>query len=171
GPHIARAIADQQVVHAFAVLYRDSLVVNLDLLVGFEVVPNHHFLFAPDQRGADFHRGKPVHVDMGYHVAREVDRQERDVDQIVEVLFTRGNDSFRFLLDDVVHDREIMRGKVPNHVDVVLEQSQVHAHRVVIEQVAERAFVHQLADLAHSAGEQEGVVHHHLKTLAGGQFD
>ena len=52
------------------------------------------------------------------------------------VLFTGGNDGLGLALDDVVHDGEIVRCQVPNHADVMLKQSEVHAQRIVIVQIA-----------------------------------
>src|SRR5947207_396863 len=49
---------------------------------------------------------------------------------------------------DVVDNRQVVRGQVPNHVHVVLEQPEVDPHAVHVVQVAELAAVHQLADLA-----------------------
>ena len=53
----------------------------------------------------------------------------------------------------------------------MLEQAQVHAQRIVVVQVSERAALGQLADLADRAGEQEGVVHHDFQVLARRQLD
>src|SRR5215467_9347660 len=46
-PHIARAVADQQLVDARPTLYVDSFVVNFDLFVGVKIVPNEHLLLPP----------------------------------------------------------------------------------------------------------------------------
>jgi hypothetical protein len=37
----------------------------------------------------------------------------------------------------VVHDREVVRGEVPDHVHVVLEEAEIDAHRVVVEQITQ----------------------------------
>ena len=73
--------------------------------------------------------------------------------------------------DQVVHDGEIVRRQVPDDVDVVLEQAQVDARGIVIEELAEDALVDHLADLADGAGEEEGVIDHDLQILGGGQID
>ncbi len=39
--------------------------------------------------------------------------------------------------DQVVHDRQIVRGEVPDHVHIVLEQSEVDSHAVDIVDLAE----------------------------------
>src|ERR1019366_3094423 len=67
------------------------------------------------------------------------------------------------LPDKVVHDRQVMWSKIPNHIYVMLEQAQVDAHGVVVIQVAQHSFLQQLFDLAHGSGEEKGVVHHDLQ--------
>src|SRR5215470_9727188 len=54
-PHVARAIAHQQVIDVLRVCQADPLVVNFDLLVSFKVVPYQHLLLTADQRGSDFY--------------------------------------------------------------------------------------------------------------------
>ena len=68
-PHIARPIADQQIVDALAVGDLDALVVHLDLLVGLEVVPDEHLVAAANQRRPDLDRRQPVDVDVRGDVA------------------------------------------------------------------------------------------------------
>src|SRR3954451_5327095 len=63
-PHVARAVADQQVVYVVAVRDLHALVVDLDLLVCLEVVPDQHLVATADQRGSHFHRRQPVDVDV-----------------------------------------------------------------------------------------------------------
>ncbi len=64
-----------------------------------------------------------------------------------------------------------MRGQVPDHVHVVLEQTEVDPGGIVIVELAQRIFLQQLLDLAHRTGKQKGVVHHDLQVLPGGQID
>ncbi len=66
----------------------------------------------------------------------------------------------------MVHDGEIVRRQIPDDVHVVLEQSQVHAQRIVVVQIPELAIIHHLADLLDCSGKQERVIHHNLQILA-----
>src|SRR5688572_7082242 len=61
-PDIARAITHEELVDVVTAGDLHALVVHLDLLVGLEVVPHEHFLFAADQRGPDLDRRQPVDV-------------------------------------------------------------------------------------------------------------
>ena len=76
-----------------------------------------------------------------------------------------------FSVDQVAHDREVVRSQIPDDVYVVLEQPEIDPHRVIVEELAERAVVNQLADLANCAGKQEGMIHHDPQVLLVRQFD
>ena len=86
-------------------------------------------------------------------VVGKVDGQIRDVLELVDVRSTGRHHEFRFLADEVVHDGQIMGGQIPEHVDIVLEQSQIDASGVIIVQGSERSIVDQMLDLPYSAGE------------------
>src|SRR6266851_5475372 len=68
----------------------------------------------------------------------------------------RGNDGLWFLLDDVVQDRQIVRCKVPRHIYVVLEETQIHSRRVIVVEIPQSTVIHQLPDFPHCAGEEKG---------------
>ena len=59
----------------------------------------------------------------------------------------------------MIHDRDIMRRQVPDHVDILLEESQVDACGVVINQITQLAFVHQFFNFSHRTGIDEGMIH------------
>src|SRR5205085_1225364 len=84
---------------------------------------------------------------------------------------TGGGHRARLFAQQIVHDREIVDGKVPEHIDVVLEETKIDPHRVVVVKASEAAAVDQLADPLHGAGVDERVVHHqHAVEFCGG-FD
>src|SRR5215831_15924587 len=85
--------------------------------------------------------------------------------------FTGGNDRFRIVLDDVIHDGEIVRRQVPDNIDVMLKQTQVDAKRIVIIEITQRSIVHELADLPDRACEKERMIHHDLQSFAVSQFN
>jgi hypothetical protein len=82
-----------------------------------------------------------------------------------------GRNGFRVFVQQVVHDRQIVRRKVPDHVAIVLKKSQVDARRIVVVELAERPFLEQFLDLADRAGKQERVIHHDLEVLLFRQAD
>ncbi len=61
----------------------------------------------------------------------------------VQMTLPGGDDGLRAWLDEVIHDREIVRRQVPEHVDVVLEQAQIDPRRIVVIELAQRSFVDQ----------------------------
>jgi hypothetical protein len=71
----------------------------------------------------------------------------------------------------VVEDRQVVRGEVPEHVDVPLHQPEVDPHRVEVVQVAEDAAVHQLADLGDRRRVAERVVAHEHQAPGGRGVD
>src|SRR6266852_2759653 len=55
-PHVAGAIADQQLMQVAGICrHADTLVIDLDLFIGIKIVPDQHFLFSADECGAHFH--------------------------------------------------------------------------------------------------------------------
>src|SRR5271165_85 len=58
-----------------------------------------------------------------------------------------------------------MRSKIPNHIYVMLEQSQVNSGGVVIIQLAKHTFLQELFDLPYGPGKQERVVDHDLQVF------
>src|SRR5215472_18914355 len=133
-PHVPCPIAHQGLADPLSVSVVDThaLVIDADLFIGNEVVPNQHLLLAANQRGPDLYGGKPVHVDVGDDVLWEIDGHERNVFDAVQVLLAGGDNGFRLLLDQVIHDREVVRRQVPNNAHVVLKQAQVDAQRIVV---------------------------------------
>src|SRR5579863_6226202 len=64
-----------------------------------------------------------------------------------------------------------MRSQIPQDVAVMLEQSQVYASGVVIEELAQRPLVDQLLDPLDGSGEQEGVIDHDREVLLRRKID
>ena len=89
----------------------------------------------------------------------------------VQVCLAGGDDSLGFLVDEIVHDGQIMRREIPNHIDVVLEQAQIDPRGIVIVEIAQLTLIDQLADLLHRSGKEKRVVHHDLEVFLLGQFD
>ena len=88
--------------------------------------------------------------------------EQRDVGRFSGVpgkwLMPRADTATGCSFEQIVQDREVMDRQVGDHVHVALEQAEVHADRVVIEDLAQIAAVDDLAHLPHGAGVDEGVV-------------
>ena len=68
---------------------------------------------------------------------RVVERKEGDVRHAIQVAFARRHHGFGLFLDQIVHDRKVVRRQIPDHVNVVLEQAQVHAGGIVVVEIAQ----------------------------------
>src|SRR5262249_38814225 len=86
-PHIAGLITGKQLVKVLAVPDGYALVIDLDLFVSLQIVPNKHLLFAADQSGSDLYRRKPIDIDMRDDVSGEIERNEGDIFVAVEMAF------------------------------------------------------------------------------------
>src|SRR6476646_8881800 len=62
--------------------------------------------------------------------------------------------------EQIVHDGQVVHGQIPDDIHILLEQTEVYTHRVVVIDVAQRAVVDQLPHFSHSARIHERVVHH-----------
>src|SRR5438128_491253 len=98
--------------------------VEIDLCLGLQIVPPPHLLLSSGQLCSHLHRGKAVDIDVRDHVAREVDGDERDIHESVQVRLAGRDHGFRLLLDEIVHDRKVMRREIPDDADVVLKEPQ-----------------------------------------------
>ena len=159
-PHVAGAITDAHFLDLLRVVGEaDALVVDLDLLGRLEIVVGDHLLAAAEQDLAHLDRREPAHVDVR-DGARIV--EQRDVREVLrragEMVDAARRDRDRVFAEQVVEDREIVHGEVGDHVDVALEQAEVHADRVVVVDAPEIAALDDFAHLAHGARVYEGVV-------------
>src|SRR6516225_5271785 len=84
-PQITRAIADAQIISGVAAGPLDTFVVNLDLLIGFKIIPDEHLLFAADERSPHLYWRQPVHVEMGDNLIREIHGDERHIFSAIHV--------------------------------------------------------------------------------------
>ena len=70
--------------------------------------------------------------------------------------------------EHVVEDRQVVRGQVPQHVDVGLDQTEVDPHRIDEEDVAEVPLLDHAGDVLHRRRVAVGVVAHQDAALLGG---
>src|SRR5688572_10157885 len=117
---------------------RDALVVDADLLDVFEIVTDDHLLAADDRDAPHLAWVEPADVDVPDDVARERHVDERDV---VHTGLNVGGavraDADRVALQDVAEDGEVVRREIPDDVDVTVEEAQIEAGAVDVEDLAE----------------------------------
>src|SRR5579883_1512559 len=170
-PHVAGAVFDELLVHGLSSAHLNAAIVDFQLFVRLEVVPDEHFLFAAQEGRAHFYGREPIHADVADEIVRIIDRQIGDIGVAVEVAFAGGDESLRLLADDVVHYREIVWREVPDHIHVVLKQAEIDPRGVVVVEVAESSLIDELTYALNSPGEEERVIHHDFQILAFRKFD
>src|SRR5579883_796100 len=133
--HIARAVGDQLFVNRLGatVAHRDAFVVKLDLFARLQIVVDDHLSAAADQRLANFDRREPVDVEVGDQRAVVKGGYVGDVfGGALHMTNAGGRNRDRELGQNVLHDREVMHGQIPDYVYVVLEESEIDADRIVV---------------------------------------
>ena len=158
----ARLLVGLVEVHAF--------VVDAHLLARVHVVVDQHALLAADEHLPDLDRRQPVDVEVTQEAVVEMHGDVRDV-LVLKVgdAGAVGRYGNRALVDEVVHDRQVVRRKVPDDVRILLEETEVHAHRIQIQQLADVAPRDHRSHGAHRAGVDERVIHHQPHVMPVGE--
>src|SRR5207249_8098668 len=99
-------------------------------------------------------------------VAWKIDGDKCNVRMTVEMGFAGRAHGVRLLLNEKVHDGEIVGRQIPDDADVVLKEPEVNPRGIVVIEVAENTLVNELTDFSYRTGEQEGVVHHDPEILS-----
>src|SRR5690606_39354052 len=116
----------------------DALVVDLDLLARLEIVLNDHLAAAADERAPYLDLAEPVHVNTRDQFAAEEQVQIGDIFRLAGNLADAGGgNGNRPRVQHIVQDGQIMDRQIPQDGNVMLEQAQVHAHGIVIVDLAE----------------------------------
>ncbi len=108
---------------------------------------------------------------MSDQIAGTVHGDERHVSEVVQMTTACSHDAFGLFPQYVVHDGEVVAGKIPDHTDVVLEKTEIDARRIEVIQGAQSPVIDQFTDLSDRAAKQEGVVHHNLEVPARRELD
>src|SRR5262249_43457105 len=73
-PHVADPITDEHAPNLFGIVSCiNALVVYFNFLAWLEIIINNHLSAAPDNSSANFHRRKPIDINMSDHVAGKRD--------------------------------------------------------------------------------------------------
>jgi hypothetical protein len=80
-----------------------------------------------------------------------------------------GRDRDRYRWQDVVQDGEVVHGEIPDDVDVVLEQAEVHARGVVVVHLAQIARLDERSHRAHGRRVDERVIDEDHASMGLGQ--
>src|SRR5205807_6182484 len=104
---------------------------------------------------------EPVEMKVRDKVTGKFHDQVRDVfDAFFDMTTANSAEAFRLPLDQIIHNRKIVRRQIPKHVDVSLKQTEIDAHRIKVEQISQLGTAHDFFHLAHRAGVNECVIDH-----------
>ena len=124
--HVAGAVRHQDLPARLLVglVEVHALVVDANLLARVHVVVDQHLLLAADEHLPDFYRRQPVDVEVAQQAVVEVHGDVGDV-LVLKVgdASAVGRHRDRALVDQVVHDRQVVRRQVPDDVGVLLKET------------------------------------------------
>src|SRR5437762_11631884 len=81
------------------------------------------------------------------------------------MLLPGGNQGFGAAPDQVIHNRKVMGSKVPYHIDIMLKESQVDPHGIVVIELTESSFIQKLFDLLDCPSKQKSVIDHDFESF------
>ncbi len=109
---------------------------------------------------------------MGNHVFPEIECEIGNILLAVpEVARSRCHNACRNFAHKINHNRQIVRGKIPDHIDIVLKETEIDSHGIKIKEIAHDTVVDELLDPADRPGIEEGMVDHDLELFLFSQFD
>src|SRR5262245_60037563 len=94
------------------------------------------------------------------HVVGKIHDNVGHVFLAVEMADTNCHHGDRLLLNQKVHDGDIVRRQVPDDVGVMLEKTKVDADGIEVKDFTDLSAHKVILDFANSAGVDKGVVHH-----------
>ena len=157
--HVAGAIANSKPIRfldAFGEL--DRLVIDANFLARIEIIVDNHPLIATDQRLAQFDRREPLAMYMR-DSRSEIEREISDARRLITDRVDRdGGYRNRLLRQNVIEDGEVVNRQIPKHVHIALEESEIDAHGIIVEDLSEIALLNNLPDLADRSRVDERMV-------------
>src|SRR5580704_1418545 len=108
--------------------HRNTLFVDAHTLKAIEVVEDQTLAAADDDYFADFIGVRPAYVNIANDVVRVAESDERHIlAHIAQCPRTDGADPLRLFVQQVIEDGNVMRGQIPNCVDVRTNGAEVRA--------------------------------------------
>ncbi len=167
GPGVTQPVGDGRSLPvgrgAGLALEADAAVVDAEPLLGIQVIPDQGAPGAAHHQLADLGRTQPVDVDVGHGVVGQRERQVPDAGMTCP----QGIRAVRRDLhrpqpfgEDEVEDGQVVRGEVPENIDVRLHQPQVDPDRIDEQDSPSDPVGDQFPDLQDGGGIAVGVVRH-----------
>src|SRR5262249_40997589 len=161
-PDIAGGVADQHAGAGFGILGNaDAPVVNLDWFPEVKVVVNQSLFAAADDEVPHLDRAQPVDMKGSEQAVAEIQVEVSHVFLVGPgMTASHGRHAAGQAAQQKIDNGQIVRGQVPEHVDIVLQQAEVDADAVDIKDVAQLTGIDDLLDAPNRGTVNEGVVHH-----------
>jgi len=141
--HIPYPIPHHLLVDIIGIIIQDNpLIINLYFLIRFHIIIDNHLLGAGYQNLAQFHRRQPVDMDMRQKIVGVINGQIGYVfDARIKMTGSDGADKFRFASQHIIHNRNIVGRKIPNHIGSRPEKAQVYPDRIEIVNISQFTLV------------------------------
>ncbi len=136
-------------------------VINLDLFERFDIVVNDHPFGSNDCHIPDLPWIQPTALDRGKPVLAEIDAHRGDIfNSRSNVGIAPAVNPLGQFFHNIQHDRDVMRSKVPRHVDVLLKEPQIQPPRTDILNVSDVAPMDDFFDLSNGRRVKERMADH-----------
>src|SRR5579884_2226388 len=138
-----------------------ALVVNFDHFGGVRIIIDSHTPIANHCQTTNLAGMKPAYMDMGRHAVRKV---QVDVGNIVNAGLNMCMRLHRNMLwlfaKQIEQDRDIVRGEIPNHIDIVAKQAKIDPLALDMVNFAQVPTLYQLSKFIHRRTVLKGVSNH-----------
>ncbi len=148
-----------------------SLVVHFNHFRWIGIVIDRHLLVAYDGHATNFAGMKPADVNMRSHSISKTEIKVCDIMYMgLQVSVRLHFDPFRLFPQNIEQDRYVMRSKIPDHIDISTEQTQVQPLCFNTINLTQIATLHQFTQFVHCRAVFEGVPYHQYPLLLLSQF-
>ena len=140
----------------------DAFVVDDDLILR-DVIVNHHLARADDDHLAHLLRVQPAYVNVCDDLSGILKaKKDNVIDSFLHVSHALAPDRNRLrIAKPILNDADIVRGKVPERVDVGTNAAEIQPLAVDVAKVAQLAGINQFLHIADGRVIDEGVTRHH----------
>src|SRR5580704_4907138 len=150
---------------------RNALFVDTHAFEAIEIIEHQTLAAADDYYLADFIGVRPAYVNIANDVVRVAEGDEGHIfAHISQRPRADGAGPLRLLVQQVIEDGDIVRGQIPNGVDVRTNGAEVRARGVQVIHASEIGRLDVFTQLLNSGIVQEGVRHHQDEALLIGEF-
>src|SRR5262249_46743117 len=170
--HIAHAVGQLKFAESFRRAQRDAAIVNFHFFAGLGVVVADHALRTDNASTAHFVGGQPTDFTRRDGAARELEPQVGDITlRFLDTRTTKGASTGGKFTEPVEQDGNVVNGKIPDHIDVLLVETKVDARKTEVVKAADLTGINELFHSHHGRAVNKGVPGHQDAAAAECQID